>query len=397
MALTVAQGKELADALLRCNRVKDKLAFRAVFNELPQAVHEALWGQGGADAPLERIIAACAENTALETLMEATADVQVQYQKAWQVYDEIISGLVLLPTQREKLRALIETLGLEEAELVGLARESHGTGWPKNLPGDLPELIRHLARLARTTSGAVLPHPALEFIERAALRAEELKRREVADGLRRLSEAAGQLFGRGPEAFTLWREQLAERAANPPPRTLYVQIDLRPEVGADPDAYHVSGWVWVREGARIYLDGASEPADRPRAAVPQVGLPAAVLALANDLARPIRRAGDDLVMEVFVPAALRSHACDQWEETIRSGQARKIGAAFPIVVRDRERLQDTGLAGSYWEWQRLAADARRRWQQGQPVPVAWVETLDAAAPGAVRRTVEGAGARSAWR
>ena len=103
---------------------------------MPQAIHKALWGQGGADAPLERIIAACAENGVLDTLMEATRDAQVQYDEARKVYDEINSGLVLLPTQREELRVLIEKLGLEEAELVGLARESHGTGWPKNLPGD---------------------------------------------------------------------------------------------------------------------------------------------------------------------------------------------------------------------------------------------------------------------
>ena len=76
---------------------------------------------------------------------------------------------------------------------------------------------------------------------------------------------------------------------------------------------------------------------------------------------------------------------------------RKIGAAFPIVVRDRERLQDTGLAGSYWEWQHLAEDAQRLWQHKQPVPVAWVETLDEAAPGAIRRKVKDAGVRSAWR
>ena len=65
-----------------------------------------------------------------------------------------------------------------------------------------------------------MPHPALEFIERAALLAEKLGRGEVAAGLCRLSEAAGQLFGLEPLAFTLMRKQLAERAANPPPRTL---------------------------------------------------------------------------------------------------------------------------------------------------------------------------------
>ena len=72
MTLTLAQSQELAEALLRCDRVKDKPKFQTVFNELPQAIHKALWGQGRADAPLERIIATCAENEALDTLMEAT-------------------------------------------------------------------------------------------------------------------------------------------------------------------------------------------------------------------------------------------------------------------------------------------------------------------------------------
>jgi hypothetical protein len=324
--------------------------------------------------------------------MEVTADERAEsYRQAKKVYEEIESGRVLLPGQREEMRALIETLRLEAAELIGLARESHPTVWWKDLPGDLPGLIEYLARLPSTTRGAVLFHPALDFIERAALRADPLGPSKVAAKLRQLSEATGKLFGLESGYFSLMRPRLAQQAANPTRRTLYVQIDLDPELGVDPDAYHISGCVWVHDGAGIFLEGASEPEEQPLSAVPRAGLPAAVLALANDLAGPVRRAGDELVLEVFVPAALRNHACDQWEETIHSGRSRKIGAELPIVVRDRERLQDTGLAGSYWVWQRLAEDARRLWQQRQPLPVAWIETPDAATPDSIRRTVQDAG------
>ncbi len=379
MSLTRAQIRELADALNRCQSVDDPNRFGALFGELPPAVRNDLRGLGGPLAPIPKIVSACDSRDALDNLINLTKDAEngsVQIQDVKRLYAEIRRDVVLLPSQRKALIEAIGSLGLEPSEVRRDALEGLTSG---NIPEGVDGIVEHLAWLPLATEGVVL-HPAHELIERLALRAED--RPEITESLHKLSEEVGELFGLASRAIAIKREQLKQARVEATPRTICILVNLEPvgnEGERSADRFRVRAWAWEEhEGVLSPKDdgpGQDQPPDHARGE-----LPSEVRRRIDKLADLYQGEEDELRVELFLPRELRDEPFDRWEGRIRSGRSLPLGFACPIVVRCRERLQDTGVGGSRGRWETAARKVRELQSGGQPVPLEWVEDLDRADP-----------------
>ena len=346
--------------------------------------------EGGSKAPIERILDVCNDHGALKILMDRTSDAEMEsgpFQKAMIIF-EMISSTVLLPSQRRWLMESITELGLKDSELQSLTIECHPEASSPDIPGKVSEIIEYLSDLPHSAESDVMHlHPALEFIERIALKAQDTNRQKVRDKLIAISEATAEFFDLTSGYLESKRTKLKQTLTEDRGRLLHVQVDLEPvdEQGkVPPDRYRVAICLWKKQGERsLFLGGETETASSgsPPPSYSKDQLCERVIKRVSELVARHRRNEDKLVIELFLPRSLRNLDSDQWEETIASGRRLKIGWNYPIVVRCRDRLRQRKLlTDPYWNLVRAAKAIRAQWAQAGAVPVEWIKDVQAADP-----------------
>jgi formylglycine-generating enzyme required for sulfatase activity len=206
--------REVAGALERCPRLANEGVLDAIIEYLPVGVRSAVEQNAGLDLllRLERVVHACAiegQVPRLVGLVQAKDDGSGEVQQVVDILREIRSGVIFLPSLRERALNCLARLPLDDAELHRLAKpldpDPTGQG-----PAGREQLLKKLAHLSpREEPG--MP-PALEWLERVALRIENRFPYE-SGSLRELDEELWAALDRSADSFGALIDRLRAKAA----------------------------------------------------------------------------------------------------------------------------------------------------------------------------------------
>jgi hypothetical protein len=342
-----------------------------IVRNLPEEIRNQIVQDGNPQVHADRIVSACEKHpSGIERLMEIVRSQETTSQEFRAVEDvlsEIRAHVVLLPAQRREVADFAGGLmATEVGGLRALARQSHPQETSDKLPEGDEAIVEHLAKLPPATLGRHT-HPALELVERLALVAKRTGDLPASRRLREIAAAAGDVLGIGDADRDRVAATLAAEAP-PAPRQLYLLLDLRGDP-ARPGLYESDVWLLEAGGSaplgRDLHQGDPQPLDRLRERM---------LDRIDRVAGPVRRPGDRLSVEVFLPRSLLRVDFDQWPASRPNarGKFRLLGIECPVVVRCRERVEDTTTFGVRSLWWRALNALRQCCTGMQAVPIQWV-------------------------
>lgn len=279
-------------------------------------------------------------------------------------------------------------VGLKDSELQSLTIECHPEASSPDIPGKVSEIIEYLSDLPHSAESDVMHlHPALEFIERIALKAQDTNRQKVRDKLIAISEATAEFFDLTSGYLESKRTKLKQTLTEDRGRLLHVQVDLEPvdEQGkVPPDRYRVAICLWKKQGERsLFLGGETETASSgsPPPSYSKDQLCERVIKRVSELvcAAPAQRrqTGHRTVPpQVATEPRFRSMGGDNrqrppaqdWLELPDRGAVSRSAAATQAA--DRSVLESGPRRESH----------PRQWAQAGAVPVEWIKDVQAADP-----------------
>ena len=219
MTLTNSQTDELVNALFQCQCVCFDEERLGLFSRLPE-VSKRFISSGSSLTQIRQFVEKCDDLNQLPRFIEEVRKLEgdgENFRGVKTIYDEM-GQVVLLPSQRLLLKESIEALGLNASDLQPLVIECHPEASSSDIPRDVFGIIKLLSdRPHSAESGVMHLHPALEFIERIALKAQDPSRQKVKDKLLAMSEATAELFAVPPEFLESRRKKLEQTYRRPRP------------------------------------------------------------------------------------------------------------------------------------------------------------------------------------
>lgn len=369
--MTLSQRQEFVRALLLCDSVFDPGRRGWIVKNLPEGIKNPIVRDGNPQIDTDRIVSACEKYpSGIERLMGIVRSQETTSQEFRAVEDvllEIQAHVVLLPAQRREVADFAGRLmATEVGGLRALAHQSHPQETSDKFTEGDEAIVEHLAKLPPATPGRHT-HPALELVERLALVAQRKGDFPAFERLREIAAAAGDVLEIGDADRDRVAATLAAEAP-PAPQQLYLLLDFR-GYPALPGLYEADVWLLEAGGSapmgRDLHQGDPQPLDRLREGM---------LDRIDRVAGPVRTPGDRLSVEVFLPRSLRRGDFDQWPASRPNarGNFRLLGIECPVVVRCRERVEDTTAFGVRSQWWRARNALRQCCTGMQAVPIKWV-------------------------